>query len=106
VNHVLASLKSQKERGTTIVVVSHDLDLLAQLVTRVVVLEEGHICIDANAGDLLTDAERLLSFGYDLPEIVRIAEHLHTEGRVPDRRLYTVEELRRILKLLLMQEMF
>jgi len=98
VNHVLASLKSQKERGTTIVVVSHDLDLLAQLVTRVVVLEEGYIRIDANAGDLLTDAERLLSFGYDLPEIVRIAEHLHTEGRVPERRLYAVDELRRILR--------
>ncbi len=97
VDRVLGCLKRQREEGTTMVIVSHDLDLLAELVSRVVLLVEGIVRVDALASDILADEATLQQYGYDVPEIVRILEQLRARGEVLNQKLYGVEELRAIL---------
>ena len=51
-------------------IASHDVDFLAECVSRLIILRDGHIAEDGAAHGLLTDATTLDSYGYDVPEVV------------------------------------
>jgi energy-coupling factor transport system ATP-binding protein len=93
---VLGYLTAQKEKGITMVIVSHDLDFLAHFASRIIILSRGEVCADASAEHLLTDKAILHEHGYDPPEIVQIAEELMARGVQLNRRLLSVEELQRL----------
>jgi energy-coupling factor transporter ATP-binding protein EcfA2 len=79
------------------IIVTHDLDLLAEVVSRVVVLAEGSIVADKLVADILSDGTTLRQYGYDLPEVVQLSRELQTKGRLVDRELYKEEDLRTAL---------
>jgi len=70
----------QEKTGLTLVVVSHNLDELAQLVDRVVLLEGGCVVADGPTRELLSDARLLRSSGLDVPQAVALLEALRQEG--------------------------
>jgi energy-coupling factor transport system ATP-binding protein len=70
----------QEKTGLTLVVVSHNLDELAQLVDRVVLLEGGRLVADGPARELLSDARLLRSSGLDAPQAVALLEALRQGG--------------------------
>lgn len=93
-SRVRSCLMRLRREGVTIVIASHDIDFLSDLVSRVVVLEGGCIRVDAPAEELLVDAQRLEQFGYDMPESVHVAADLRARGYVLEKRFYTPHELR------------
>ena len=97
VARVLRFLRKQRDNGTTMIIVSHDLDLLAEVVSRVVVLAEGAIVADKLVADILSDGTTLRRHGYDLPEVVQLSRELQVKGRLGDRELYKEEDLRTAL---------
>ncbi|GAB4545865.1 MAG: energy-coupling factor transporter ATPase [Anaerolineae bacterium] len=70
----------QKETGLTLIVVSHHLDELAQLVDRVVLLEGGRLVADGPARQVLSDSRLLRSIGLDAPQAVALLEALQRKG--------------------------
>jgi energy-coupling factor transport system ATP-binding protein len=64
----------------TLVVVSHDLDVVARLVERVVLLEAGNVVADGPARRVLSDAERLRSVGLEPPPAVQLLRKLQVAG--------------------------
>ena len=56
--------------GGTQIVASHDLDFVAELATRVVVLNEGRIVGDGRARDILGDAGRMEAWGLERPALL------------------------------------
>jgi energy-coupling factor transport system ATP-binding protein len=96
VERVIGTLQQLKSKGVTIVIVSHDLDALAEIAERVVVLGKG-VEEDAPARILFYDQEKLARCGYDLPEVVRYMRELRAQGQAIPRDVLTMEEARKAI---------
>ncbi len=70
----------REETGLTLVVVSHNLDELARVVERVVVLEEGRVVADGPVRQVLSDGRLLRAAGLDVPRPVALLQTLREAG--------------------------
>jgi energy-coupling factor transport system ATP-binding protein len=71
VDNVLSLLQQMKADGKTIIIVSHDVDVLAEIASRVIIMRGGRIEEDGRLTELFTNAELLSNHGYQLPEVIR-----------------------------------
>ncbi len=76
-SHLLAW---QEESGLTLIVVSHNLDELARVVERVVLLQEGRVRADGPVRRVLSDGELLCAAGLSLPQPVALLYALRGAG--------------------------
>jgi energy-coupling factor transport system ATP-binding protein len=89
----------QEENGLTLIMVSHHLDELAQVVERMVLLEEGRIVADGPTQRVLSDGQLLRSIGLDVPQTVALLEALRQRGwQVRSDRLLPGEAIAEILQ--------
>lgn len=89
--------KFHSERGTTIVLVSHSMDEIAQNVDRIVVLSDAHALMSGTPREVFARGEELVKAGLDVPQVTRIAMALKSRGLAIDPAVYTVEELKNAL---------
>ena len=83
-----------KSEGVTIVMVSHSMDDMARLATRLIVMSEGKIAADGTPREIFTREDRMVSIGLDIPDAARLCKRLREMGlNIPDD-LYRPEELR------------
>jgi energy-coupling factor transport system ATP-binding protein len=80
VQAMTAILKKYHAAGKTVVIISHNLDLLFLLVDRLVLMNCGKIQFDGQTAELLSKPEIVESAGLALPRVVRIAERLRNSG--------------------------
>jgi cobalt transport protein ATP-binding subunit len=99
---ILDLLSRWNSDGQTIVVITHDMALVAERVPRTVVVGDGRIIADGPTPDVLSDAELLASAFLRPPQVTRIAQRLAAFGVSPNTM--TVPELRSQLIGLLRQE--
>ena len=59
-----------KERGITIVLVSHNMDDVANHADRVLVMEDGQLKMDGNTGEVFTRKDELTEMGLGVPQAV------------------------------------
>lgn len=67
-------------RGTTVVMVSHSMDDVASLVSRVIVMNRGQIAMDGTPREVFRQGEALRAMGLDVPEAARLAARLREKG--------------------------
>lgn len=86
----------RKEKNMGILLVSHDMDDVAEHAERVVVMSEGRLVMDGDKEDIFTRETELKAMGLDIPRCVRFYQALKDrdffgkkQGRIP----MTVEEL-------------
>lgn len=70
----------QRTRGTTVVMVSHSMDDVASLVSRVIVMNRGQIAMDGTPREVFRQGEALRAMGLDVPEAARLAARLREKG--------------------------
>jgi len=70
----------QEETGATLIIVSHNLEELARVAERAVVLTEGHVVADGPVRQVLSDGESLRSIGLDAPQPVALLQALRQAG--------------------------
>lgn len=74
----------QQERGLTIVLVTHDIDTLASVAGRIVVLSHGRILLDGRPKEVFGREDLLRENGLDIPQITRIVGMMRAHGwRLP-----------------------
>ncbi len=96
--NLMANIREyHRNKGTTILLVSHSMDEIAQNVDRILVLKAAHILMSGTPAEVFTRAEELLSAGLDVPQITRVAMALRDRGLPIDPAVYTVEALERQL---------
>jgi len=98
VDAMMDILHQLRRRGTTIIIVSHDTNLLAEIAARIIVLAGGKVAFDGTANTLYRDKNLLANYGYDQPETVRCAHLLRKKGMVMEDRLYGADELLSLAK--------
>jgi energy-coupling factor transporter ATP-binding protein EcfA2 len=64
------------EKGTTVVMVGHDMDEMARLAGRLAIVDEGRLAAHAPAADLLADGDLLERYGLQAPGTVRLSHML------------------------------
>jgi len=78
---LLAQMRAwQEATGLTLIMVSHNLDELARVVERAIVLKEGRVIADGPARQVLSASELLHSVGLDVPQPVALLEALRAAG--------------------------
>lgn len=86
-----------KNEGKTIILISHDMDLVSQYAKRVIVLDEGKIVFDGKKEDLF-EHPKFISFHLDLPTPLKILKHLEKEVGIPYMPKYDFQSLLQYLK--------
>jgi energy-coupling factor transport system ATP-binding protein len=84
--------------GTTILMITHDVRLVAQWADRVLVLRSGEIAFDGTAIELFADADLLQSAGLLAPPIHEVSRQL--AARNPDRGIRPVLSSRELVNAL------
>ena len=85
------------KQNKTIILISHDMDLVSEYAKRVIVLKEGHIVFDGKKEDLF-EHEQFESFHLELPTPLKILKHLEKTANVPYRPKYDFDSLLSYLK--------
>lgn len=93
-NDLLAKIKCyHKERGTTVILVSHSMEEIAQNVDRIAVLSGGSLMMQGTPHEVFAHGEELKNAGLDVPQVTRVAMELYRRGLAIDPAVYTVDEL-------------
>ena len=95
---LLAHIRAyHKERGNTVVLVSHSMDEIAQNVDRIAVLSDAHVLMSGTPREVFARADELVAAGLDVPQVTRVAMALRAKGLPIDPAVYTVAELKTAL---------
>lgn len=97
----LLSLLEQihKETNKTIIIITHNMDVVTRVSTRSIVLKKGQVVFDGTPKELFNNQEHLNEFNLDLPYISKIALELKEKGLVHfDSIPLTVDELHQIIE--------
>ncbi|ATG53007.1 ABC transporter ATP-binding protein [Brachybacterium vulturis] len=93
---VFAIIRRLKEKGKSIILVEHSIDLLAEYVDRIIVLDGGRVTAEGPAQDVLT-SPALDAAGVPRPEVTEIAHRLEAQGRGLDTTPITKDAARTVL---------
>ena len=92
-NDLLELIKSyNKTTGSTVIFVSHNMDDVALVADRVLVLSEGKIVMNGTVEEVYSKGSELLELGLDVPEITRVFLKLKENGYDVPTDVYTVED--------------
>ena len=89
-----------KQKGNTVILVSHSMEEIARNVDRIVVMSHSHKLMDGTPEEVFSRADELLQVGLDVPQVTKVAMELQKRGLLADSSVYTIDELvRRLLAL-------
>ena len=86
-----------EQRGTTVVMVSHSMDEVAENVDRIIVLAQAGVVMSGTPREVFSRAQELVDVGLNVPQVTQIALELRRQGVEIDEAVYTVDDLRRAL---------
>lgn len=69
-------IKILRERGKTIITITHDIDFCAENFERVIAMSQGHILLDGKANDALGQEDILATTYVDPPQLTRLGKRL------------------------------
>ena len=96
--NILSQIRAyHKEKGNTIVLVSHSMEEIAQNADRIAVLKGSHVYMQGTPREVFARAAELEAVGLDVPQVTKVAMELKHRGLDIDTAVYTVEELEKAL---------
>ncbi len=82
----------QKDRGMTVLLVSHSMEDVARYVDRIMVMNHGHLIFDDVPRGVFTHVKELEEMGLAAPQMTYIMEYLREKGLAVKTDALTVEE--------------
>lgn len=90
-NNLLELIKNyNKSTGSTVIFVSHNMDDVACVAHRVIVMNDGEIALDGTVDSVYSQGEKLHEMGLDIPEITDLFLKLKNAGLISGNTEYTV----------------
>ncbi len=87
----------QRSTGATVLLISHSMDDVARIASRLVVFNDGRIAMDGTPAQVFERADELTEMGLTVPKATEIALALRKRGiEIPDS-IYTTNYLRKLL---------
>jgi len=93
-DRILGMVKELHARGgVTVIMVSHSMDDIARLATRLIVMNKGRLVADGTPRELFRQVEMMESVGLGVPQAAKLCAELRRRGiDIPDD-LYTLEDV-------------
>ncbi len=90
---VLSLIQNYREQtGSAVILVSHSMEDIAQMATRVIVLNDSRIAMTGTVDDIFSRDADLVKMGLNVPQITRIFSKLRAGGMNVRADVYTVEQ--------------
>ena len=83
----------RESTGSTVLIVSHNMDDLARIADRLLILSDGRIAMDGTPAEVFAQAERLEQLGLTVPKPTEIALALKRKGISLSGPVYTHDQL-------------
>ena len=94
-DRILSMLEELHARDhVTIIMVSHSMDDMARLATRLVVMANGKILASGTPREIFSQVDMMVSAGLDVPQAARLCHALREKGYALPADLYRPEELK------------
>ena len=88
---ILSQVKNyHRETGSTVILVSHSMEDIANYADKVLVMEQGKVYNYANTEEIFKDAENLSKMGLGIPDITKVFLKLKEMGLDIDTDVYTI----------------
>lgn len=87
----------RRETGSTVLLVTHDMDDAAKIADRLIVFHEGAVAMDGTPDEVFSRQRELVEMGLDVPQSAAIADALRARGVVLPASIYTLDQLRAAL---------
>ena len=84
----------QRETGSTVIIVSHNMDDAARLAQRLLVFDHGRVAMDGTPEEVFSRPEELVRMGLAVPRATAIAMALRERGVALEGAIYTHEQLK------------
>ena len=81
----------RKAKNATIMMVSHSMNDVARMASRLLVMCDAHLAMDGTPQEVFNHAQELLEMGLDIPEITRVFLKLQQMG-LPVNQVYTMDQ--------------
>ena len=69
-----------KQRGITVILVSHSMDDVAEYVERIIAMDKGTIRYDGSPGEVFSHEAELKTMGLDVPQATQLSNRLRERG--------------------------
>lgn len=79
--------------NSTVIIVSHNMDDMARIADRLIVLSQGSVAMDGTPAEVFSEPERLKELGLNVPRSTEIALALKARGVGLEGPVYTHESL-------------
>ncbi len=80
VNSLKSFVQELKHTGKTVILVSHDMDFISEMVDRVICLKNGQVIFDGTKEKFFTNPQLLKTANLKEPEVLRLARLLRNKG--------------------------
>ena len=91
-NDLLMAIKNLHDKtGTTVILVSHSMEDVANTVEKVMVISDSHLLSFGSVADVFKDSEAMKSIGLNVPQVTRVVNHLKQKGIDLGDGIYTVD---------------
>ncbi len=93
-----------RSRGVTLVIISHNMEELAEICDRLYVIADGRTVMAGAPAAIFSAADKLRSIGLDTPDMTQVAEALKAHDLLPtDAVVYTLQQAEEAIASLLVQ---
>lgn len=91
VTRIAHVVKALRERGKTVITITHDIDFCAENFERVIALSQGRVLLDGQANDVLGQEEILATTYVDPPQLTRLGKRLGFKKTVRNEAEFLAE---------------
>ncbi len=91
------AIKLLRERGKTVITITHDIDFCAENFERVIAMSQGQILLDGKANDVLGQEEILTTTYVDPPQLTRLGKRLGFKNTVSNQEEF-LAELKKVIE--------
>ena len=95
-NRILSEIKEiHKKYGTTVILVSHNMEKIAEIVKRLLVMHKGKIIMDDSPVNIFEKkSKQLIKVGLGLPQVTQCMHELKSKGKDVFTGVLTVQDAR------------
>ncbi len=91
ITRIAHAIKALRERGKTIITITHDIDFCAENFERVIALAQGNVLLDGKTNDVLRQDEILATTYVDPPQLTRLGKRLGFKNSVRNQDEFLAE---------------
>ncbi|MBP5272612.1 MAG: energy-coupling factor transporter ATPase [Clostridia bacterium] len=88
----------REETGRTVMIVSHSMDDVAEIATKVLVINDKHAVMYGTVEEIYQRADELIAMGLDVPQITKVFLGLAEKGLPVRTDIFTVDQARAELR--------